>query len=183
MRAPEPFTHHLKTAAPARQQVLPQYTYYGFVPAMLMKTGRAVSKSTSLGLGTPSLDIYDGDTPTISIDLGFGQWIEPRYYRLYGINSPEIHPLVSRQEATESRDHLQLLLMRYRIRFDMPPRGGGVWIIIKTHKNKRKNDYRPKAQTGKYGRWLVELYGVRADALININQKMVHDGYAKPYYP
>jgi hypothetical protein len=148
---------------------LPAYCYYGVVPVD----------------AAGNLQIYDGDTVKLVIDLGMEQWIGPVYYRLYGIQAPEIRPLVTRKAGTAARNYLRDLVTKFQVW--QPPEiefpGAGVGLIVKTHKKLRpKKDYRPRAVRGKFGRWLVELIG--DDGLpVNINQRMVDGGHAKVYLP
>lgn len=82
--------------------------------------------------------VYDGDTITVIIDLGFNISVK-QVIRLYGINAPEVRG-TSRPQGLESRDWL-----RERLYSAIE---NGNKIIIKTHKDKK----------GKYGRWIGELY-------------------------
>jgi micrococcal nuclease len=36
------------------------------------------------------VDVYDGDTCTVDIDLGLSTWIHGEKLRLYRINAPEV---------------------------------------------------------------------------------------------
>lgn len=148
---------------------LPAYCYYGVVPV------DAAGK----------LQIYDGDTVKLVIDLGLEQWIGPVYYRLYGIQAPEIRPLATRPAGTAARNHLRDLVQRFQVweppEIEFP--GAGCGILVKTYKKLRpKKDYRPRAVRGKFGRWLVELFGMDRDP-VNLNQRMIDDGHATPYLP
>jgi len=156
---------------------LQDYTYFGLIPENED--------------GEPA--IYDGDTVTLIIDLGMEQWVGPLHYRLYGIQAPEIRPLSTRKAGTAARDYLRELIQRYYSyraeAGDWP--GNGWWIGVRTHKKLRpKNDYRPRACRGKFGRWLVELIGSEADGptrqmvqRVNLNKLMVTAGHAGLYLP
>ncbi|MFO1174460.1 MAG: thermonuclease family protein [Paracoccaceae bacterium] len=50
--------------------------------------------------------VYDGDTVTLDIDLGFRQWMLGRSVRLYGLNAPELHG-ADREAGLASRDFLR----------------------------------------------------------------------------
>lgn len=97
------------------------------------------------------LDVYDGDTVTIDVDLGFKIHFTERF-RLFGLNAPEIkgkerpEGLVS---ATALREWCE-----------------GKEILIETIKDKK----------GKYGRYLAILWlnGV------NLNERLLAEGLAKP---
>lgn len=89
--------------------------------------------------------VYDGDTITADIDLGFHAWMHNEKLRLSRINTPEVRG-VEKERGLVSRDWL-----RKRI--------NGKQIIIKTSKDKK----------GKYGRYLVEVF---LDG-VNINDELV----------
>jgi len=101
--------------------------------------------------------VYDGDTITVNIDLGFGfSWNKVKI-RLYGIDAPEMHKgtLETMFAGERSRDMLAELVL-------------GQQVIIRTHKDKQE----------KYGRWLGEVWLLDGTQR-NVNQWMVDNGYAK----
>jgi len=98
-------------------------------------------------------EVYDGDTVTANVDLGFNTWRRDEKLRLYGIDAPEVRG-DERADGLVSRDALRTRVL-------------GREIIVCTIKDK----------TGKYGRYLAELY-VDGE---NVNDWMVSAGYAKPY--
>ena len=95
--------------------------------------------------------VYDGDTITVDIDLGFEVWLKGQKLRLSGIDTPEVRGS-SRSEGLKARDALRVMILEKV-------------ISIKSHGR------------GKYGRWLADIYleGV------NINQRLLSEGFAKPY--
>ena len=98
------------------------------------------------------LQVYDGDTITIEVDLGFkiSQTIK---VRLAGIDTPEVKGS-ERERGLMVRDWLRDKIL-------------GKEVCIKTYKDK----------TGKYGRYIAEVfYG--GDC---INALLLSIGYAKPY--
>jgi len=99
------------------------------------------------------LDVYDGDTVTLLIDIGFSIHLKERC-RLIGINTPEIRTrdLEEKKNGYIARDYLRNLILNKD-------------VIIETHKQ------------GKYGRYLVEIFYNDE----SINQKMLDKGYAEPY--
>ena len=109
------------------------------------------------------VSIYDGDTIRVNIDLGFGHiWKgsdgKGVKIRLYGIDTPEVRG-VERPEGLKSKQALIDLLE-------------GKSVVLKTIKDK----------TGKYGRYLGELYIQNDDSeWKNVNETLVKDGYAKLY--
>ena len=96
--------------------------------------------------------VYDGDTITVDIDLGFEVMLKNQKLRLYGINTPEVRG-ESRELGIAVRD-----LVRQRI--------SNKWVTLKTHKDKK----------GKYGRWLGEIYESGAEE--SLNDWLLNEGYA-----
>lgn len=99
--------------------------------------------------------VYDGDTITCDIDLGFNVIMRNQKLRLVGINTPEVRG-ESRPEGQKVRD-----IVRSRI--------SNKWVVIKTHKDKK----------GKYGRWLGEIY--ESDTEESLNQWLLNEGHAVEY--
>jgi len=98
------------------------------------------------------VSVYDGDTVTLDISLGFGVTMREKI-RLLGINTPEVRGK-EKLDGLISRDRLRELI-------------NGKVIIIATHKDKG----------GKYGRLLATIY---LDG-VDINQQLIDEGLAKPY--
>lgn len=78
--------------------------------------------------------VYDADTITVDIDLGFGIVMRDREIRLWGINAPEVKG-GSRTEGLRSRDYVRGLLVDQ-------------WVIIRTELDR----------TEKYGRLLGYVF-------------------------
>jgi len=97
--------------------------------------------------------VYDGDTITLDIDLGFGVWMLHQKVRLFGINTPEIRG-PERSQGLVSAARLRELI-------------DGKEVALLSHKDK----------AGKYGRWLGTIY--LGD--ININQLLLDEGLATIY--
>lgn len=97
--------------------------------------------------------VYDGDTVTVDIDLGFEVMLKGQKIRLVRINAPEVRG-EQREEGLKSRDAL-----REKI--------GNRWVKIKTQKDKK----------GKYGRWLGEIW--YEDECVN--DWLITEGHAKVY--
>lgn len=93
--------------------------------------------------------VYDGDTITTDIELGFGVKLDDQKIRLYGIDAPEVRG-PEREEGLVSRDALRELI------------DGKDVIIVDRGK-------------GKYGRIIAE---VLLDT-INVSVWMVQNGYAE----
>lgn len=81
------------------------------------------------------IKVYDGDTITVDVDLGFKIVLRKIKLRLLGINCPEIKSKdpKERKKAIEARDFVKGLIL-------------GKEVIIHT------------TRTGKYGRWLAYVY-------------------------
>lgn len=95
--------------------------------------------------------VYDGDTVTANIDLGFGVVLKKQKLRLYGINTPEVRGS-SKEEGKKVRD-----LVREKI-LDKE-------VLIKTYRDKK----------GKYGRWLAEII---IEDSVNLNNWLLSEGHA-----
>ena len=90
------------------------------------------------------IEVIDGDTVDLLIDLGFGIHVQERC-RLYGIDAPEM-PTESGKAA---KAYLESLLGAAT---------GGLFVAT------RKMARKPKEKTDKYGRYLAVLYdGGNAD--------------------
>jgi len=81
--------------------------------------------------------VYDGDTLTVDIDLGFGVVLKKQKLRLKGIDTPELRGGTEETKALarEARD-----FVRERV-LNKP-------VLLRTFKDK----------SGKYGRWLALVY-------------------------
>ena len=99
--------------------------------------------------------VYDGDTITVDIDLGFEVVLRNQKIRLSKINTPEIRG-AEREAGIKVRN-----LVRERI--------SNKWVIIKTTKDKK----------GKYGRWLGEVYCDGSEE--SLNQWLLNEGHAVLY--
>ncbi len=99
-------------------------------------------------------DVYDGDTITAVVDLGFLHYQEMKL-RLYGIDTPELRG-PERPQGLIVRDILREMILEKDVE-------------IHTYKDKQ----------GKYGRYLatIMLDGV------NVNEWLVDNGHATVYLP
>tara|TARA_A100001011_G_C14293053_1_gene837099 strand:+ start:851 stop:1174 length:324 start_codon:yes stop_codon:yes gene_type:complete len=97
--------------------------------------------------------VYDGDTITVDIDLGFGIVLRKQKIRLYGINTPEVRG-EEKELGKKVRDILREKIL-------------GETIIVKTIKDKK----------GKYGRWLGTIFHKEE----NINDWLLNEGHALPF--
>ena len=97
--------------------------------------------------------VYDGDSITVDIDLGFNHWMLNQKIRLFGINTPEVR----------GSERPSGLIARLRLRGLIEGRD----IILASHRDR----------AGKYGRWLGTIY---IDD-ININKLLLDEGLATIY--
>lgn len=100
-------------------------------------------------------EVYDGDTITAIVDLGFRNQTTVKF-RLLGINTPELEK-VTREAGLKSRDRLRELIL-------------GKEVIIKTQKDKQE----------KFGRWLGEIF-LPENLTISVNQMLINEGLAVPF--
>ena len=99
------------------------------------------------------VSVYDGDSITLDIDLGFNHWMLNQKIRLFGIDTPEIRG-PERPDGLVSAERLRGLIE-------------GKDVIMVSHRDR----------AGKYGRWLATIYIDN----ININQLLLEEGWAKLY--
>ena len=98
--------------------------------------------------------VYDGDTVTCDLDIGFGIILKSARLRLKGIDTPELRGTRGdvKKRAYEARDYLRSLIL-------------GKEVMVKTHGK------------GKYGRWLATIYHDRTD----VNKHLIRKGHATEY--
>ena len=102
------------------------------------------------------VSIYDADTLTLNIDLGFKTTVKHRV-RLYGIDAWEVRG-PEKEHGKIARDWL---------REQIPP---GTIVRIETIKD----------STGKYGRYLAVVYKLDdRGGWRNLNQELVENGHAE----
>ena len=100
--------------------------------------------------------IYDGDTITVDIDLGFGIVMKDQVIRLLGIDTPEIR----------GEERPQGIMSRSFVEQRIPV---GTRIMIKTIKDKKE----------KYGRYLGTIF--YGETLANLNEELLASGHADVY--
>jgi len=98
--------------------------------------------------------IYDADTMTLKIDLGFKINFEENF-RIRGINAPEVRG-PEKQEGIIARDWLRNKCQN------------GSQVFIETFKDKK----------GKYGRYLADVYFKENDEFFSVADELVKLGYA-----
>ena len=97
-------------------------------------------------------DVYDGDTVTATIYLGFLVTVTEKF-RLLGINTPELRKGNDREAGKAAGDYLRSLIL-------------GKDVIMQTEKSQEK-----------YGRWLARII---LDG-VDINAEMIKAGHAIPF--
>jgi len=98
------------------------------------------------------IDVYDGDTITAMVDLGFYHYQQMKF-RLYGINTPEIRG-EDRDRGIAVRDIVRAMILDKE-------------VIINSYKDKQE----------KYGRYLANI--IIGD--LDLNQWLVQNGHAEEY--
>mgnify|MGYP000385880399 CR=1 FL=1 len=99
--------------------------------------------------------VYDGDTITVDIELGFGVFFNKQTLRLAYINTPEVRG-TEKEQGYISRDRVRELIL-------------GKEVIIKTQKDSK----------GKYGRWIAEVF--YNDLEVSLNEQLINEGLAERY--
>ncbi|MBC3757886.1 MULTISPECIES: thermonuclease family protein [Hyunsoonleella] len=101
------------------------------------------------------IDVYDGDTVTAVVDLGFLHFQEMKL-RLYGIDTPELRG-AEKEQGKIVRDIVRDMILDKE-------------VTIRSYKDKQ----------GKYGRYLANII---LDNGLDFNQWLVDNGHAEPYFP
>ncbi|MFH1196692.1 MAG: thermonuclease family protein [bacterium] len=100
-------------------------------------------------------EVYDGDTITVDIDLGFKTHLKGEKVRLNRIDAPELRGS-TRTKGLKSRDFLREQIL-------------GKEVFIETIKDKQE----------KYGRYLAEVHlEIEKDKFIIVNDLLVEKGFA-----
>ena len=98
--------------------------------------------------------VYDGDTITCDIDLGFGIVLKNQKFRFYGINAPELYGN-SEVSGKACQTYVSDKILDKE-------------IIIETILDKKE----------KYGRWLGKISYLVDDEWINLNEELVENKLA-----
>lgn len=120
-------------------------------------TGLAECPSGPYVYNADIVSIYDADTVTVDIDLGFHTWRKGEKLRLARIDAPEVRGK-SRTSGLVSRDWLRGKILGKR-------------ILIKSVKNKGR-------WRGKFSRYLAEIYIKQKGECTNLNDELVRLGLA-----
>ena len=100
------------------------------------------------------VDIHDGDTIKVDIDLGFGVVLKSQTFRFFGINTPET------KGATKTAGLKSAAFVK-RILKDKD-------IIIVSVKDEKE----------KFGRWLARIFYHNGEDWVNLNQELLSKGLA-----
>ena len=107
-------------------------------------------------------DVYDGDTVTVDISLGFHITVSDIKVRLIGIDTPEVRTkdLDEKERGLATRDWLRERIL-------------GKKVILHTK------------EKGKFGRWLGMIWDLEEDKPEfenSYNKKLINEGLAKEYW-
>ena len=100
------------------------------------------------------VDIHDGDTIKVDIDLGFGVILKNQTFRFFGINAPEIHG-DTKTAGMQTPAYVEQALKDKD-------------IIIVTIKDEKE----------KFGRWLGRIFYHDGNNWVNLNQELITKGLA-----
>lgn len=102
------------------------------------------------------IDVYDGDTFTVSLDMGLGIQCE-KVIRLARVDTPELRGS-EREQGLVVRDYVSWISKDRT-------------VYAKTDRDK----------DGKYGRLLAEIYIQTDTALVNLSDHLLQKNYARLY--
>lgn len=107
-------------------------------------------------------DVYDGDTITVDISLGFHVNMTDIKVRLVGIDTPEVRTrdLDEKEKGLATRDWLRERIL-------------GKKVLLHT------------AKRGKFGRWLGTIWDLEKDKPEfenSYNKQLISEGLAKEYW-
>lgn len=100
------------------------------------------------------VDIHDGDTIKVDIDLGFGITLKNQTFRFFGINAPEIHG-ETKTAGLKTTAYVQQVLTDKE-------------IIIFTIKDEKE----------KFGRWLGRIFYHDGNDWVDLNSELINKGLA-----
>lgn len=104
--------------------------------------------------------VIDGDTIDVTLDLDFDIWYKTRL-RLYGINTPEVRTknLKEKELGLQAKNYVKEYLGDHKL-------------------------YVQTFEKGKFGRYLARVHPVDSDdeVQMSVNDKLLKEGLAKPYF-
>lgn len=109
------------------------------------------------------LDVHDGDTISVEIDLGFELKFTDKI-RFYGLNAPELKMRNDKNKLVENPIGTKTLEI---VKEFLPI---GSIIVVETIKDKKE----------KYGRYLANIYVMRDGEQINVNKWLLDYELAVP---
>ena len=110
------------------------------------------------------VDVIDGDSLRIDIDMGFEHWIVNQNVRLYGLNTPEIRT----KDLYEKE-----LGLKVKAWVESKVATNGEYAIMESYYDK----------SGKYGRILGTFWLKNAEGeYYNLNEMMLSEGLAEIYH-
>lgn len=102
--------------------------------------------------------VYDGDSITCDLDLGWDVCLKNTKVRLFGIDTPEIRG-EEREYGLVSKARVEELILNTE-------------VILESYKDK----------TGKYGRYLATVWFFQEEnGWRNLNELLLAEGLASPY--
>ncbi len=109
------------------------------------------------------LDIHDGDTISVEIDLGFQITFKDKI-RFYGLNAPELRVRDEKRKLVENPLGLKTLeVVKSFIKV-------GDTITLETVKDKKE----------KYGRYLANVYVSKGKEQVLLNKYLLDNNFAEP---
>ena len=114
--------------------------------------------------------VYDADSWTISLDLGCHVTLSGLKVRLYGIDAAELRG-EDRLQGLEAKDHVKDMLDLYSLSHEE------LRFAFRTRPGRGR-------EKGKYGRWLVVVYGrdPNTGKVVNLNSRLVDHRYISEAY-
>ncbi len=113
------------------------------------------------------INIVDGDTVDVDIDLGFGIWMRDERVRIMGIDTPEsrTRDLIEKKFGLAAKKRMAELL-------------GEADVVLKTQIARDGEDMK-----GKFGRILgdFDVYYSPQDRTMRVTEIMMLEGHAVPY--
>ena len=108
------------------------------------------------------IEVYDGDTITVDLDLGLGLWRHEQTIRLWRVNTPEVKG-VEKERGLQVRDFVSNMIL------NKP-------ILLRTILDRRGQD-----RTEKFGRLLGEVLieGPNGE-VVNLNDLLLAQGMGLP---
>jgi micrococcal nuclease len=101
------------------------------------------------------IDVYDGDSISVDVDLGFYVWLHKQEFRMHGINAPEVTG-IEKAAGEKAREFLRSKIL-------------GKQVIIQSVVNPNEEEHKEKS-----GEFLAIVWFDGA----NLNDLLIKEGYA-----